>query len=126
MFFGFSGPEDKKTMVFGKSVNYSAIGMMLLSRRLAFANDFSTSLFFVPFIITCHVTTAKLSLRFALLFICLSHHIILINLQNMTLICYINFFYLLLFPFMLCKQKNEIYLYVCMECLCHYRILSLY
>ena len=27
---------------------------------------------------------------------------------------------------MLCKQKNEIYLYVSMECLCHYRILSLF
>ena len=26
---------------------------------------------------------------------------------------------------MLCKQKNEIYLYVYIECLCQYRILSL-
>jgi len=49
VFFGFSDPEDEKTVVFGKIVNYLAIGMMLLSRRLAFANDFSSSLFFCPF-----------------------------------------------------------------------------
>jgi uncharacterized protein YejL (UPF0352 family) len=46
--FGFSDPEDEKTMVFGNIVNYLAIDMMLLSRRLAFANDFSSSLCFCP------------------------------------------------------------------------------
>lgn len=48
MFFGFSDPEDVKTMVFGNIVNYLAVDTMLLSRRLAFANDFSSSLFFCP------------------------------------------------------------------------------
>jgi len=46
VFFGFSDPEDEKTMVFRNIVNYLAIDRMLLSRRLAFASDFSSSLCF--------------------------------------------------------------------------------
>jgi len=48
VFFGFSDREDEKPMVFGKIFNYLAIGMMLLSSRLAFVNEFSSSLFFCP------------------------------------------------------------------------------
>jgi uncharacterized protein YejL (UPF0352 family) len=46
--FSFLDPEDEKNMVFGNIVIYLAIDMMLLSGRLALANDFSSSLCFVP------------------------------------------------------------------------------